>query len=238
LVAANMLAAGCKAHRAPSSAVTSGAVIDSVSFPGAHWEHADPESTGFSSDGLRVVRAYLPRLPTTGLMLISHGRVILEAGDVQQLSYIASVRKSVLAMLFGKYVADGWIRLDETLASLGVDDVGGLTPAEKEATVADLLSSRSGVFHVSNPGGDLRDAPPRGSQEHGTYFLYNNFDFNSLGAIFEQRSGHDIYDALRDDLALPIAWLLTDHLGKGVTLVVAEPDNCVAIITAADLPDR
>jgi hypothetical protein len=32
------------------------------------------------------------------------------------------------------------------------------------------------------------------------------------------------------------AWLLTDHLGKAVTLVVAEPNDGVAIVTDADLP--
>ena len=201
LAVANCAIEGCYAHRA--SAVHAGNPAASASFPGAHWEHADPASAGFSSDGLRAVRAHLPPT-TTGFMLVAHGRVILEAGDVQDLSYIASVRKSVLAMLFGKYVAEGRIHLDETLASLGIDDVGGLTAAEKEATVVDLLSSRSGVFHVTNAGGDLHDSPPRGSQEHGTYFLYNNFDFNALGAIFEKRTGRDIYDALRDDLAVPI----------------------------------
>ncbi len=117
---------------------------------------------------------------------------------------LASVRKSVLAMLFGSYVADGKIRLDKTLAELGVDDHGGLLPRELEAAVANLLAARSGVYHeASNSGDNLADAPPRGSQKRGSYFLYSNWDFNALGTIFEQETGRNIYDALETDLARP-----------------------------------
>ena len=129
----------------------------------------------------------------------------MEYGDVQAVSYLASVRKSVLSMLVGRYVADGTVRLDRSLADLGIDDVGGLTPQERRATVRDLLMARSGVYHAaSNPGDDLASAPPRGSQAPGTYFLYNNWDFNALGTAFEKMTGRDIYDALDTDLARPI----------------------------------
>ena len=47
-------------------------------------------------------------------------------------------------------------------------------------------------------------APKRGSKEPGTYWLYNNWDFNTAGAAFERMTGKNIYDALRDDLAIPI----------------------------------
>jgi CubicO group peptidase (beta-lactamase class C family) len=86
-----------------------------------------------------------------------------------------------------------------------MDDIGGLSAGEKEATVKDLLTARSGVFHeASNPGDDLASAPPRGSQKHGTYYLYSNWDFNALGAAFELMTGRNIYDALESDIARPI----------------------------------
>jgi CubicO group peptidase (beta-lactamase class C family) len=108
-------------------------------------------------------------------------------------------------MLYGPWVADGTIRLDETLAQLGIDDLQPLTAAEKRATVRDLLMTSSGVYHpASNPGDNLGDAPPRGSQEPGAYFLYSNWDFNALGTIFEQKTRRNIYDALQDQLARPI----------------------------------
>jgi CubicO group peptidase (beta-lactamase class C family) len=175
-------------------------------FPAADWERiADLPAAGYCQDKLDLVTAKAQTLPTTSMMVVVGGRVLYEYGDVTTVSYLASVRKSVLAMLFGNYVASGRIRLDKTLAELGIDDHGRLTDSEKEATVADLLGARSGVYHpASNAGDDLASAPPRGSRKHGTYFLYSNWDFNALGTIFEQETGQSIYDALERDLATPI----------------------------------
>ena len=160
---------------------------------------------GWSAAGLDSVRARLATLPSTGFVAVVGGRVLYEYGDVRAVSYLASVRKSILSMLFGNYVASGKVRLDRTLAEIGIDDLGGLSAAEKEATVRDLLSARSGVFHpASNSGDDLASAPPRGSQRHGTYHLYSNWDFNAVGTIFERETGRTIYDALETDLARPI----------------------------------
>ena len=175
-------------------------------FPAADWEKVrDLTAAGYCQDKLDRVTSKAKALPTTALMAAVGGRVLYEYGDVMTVSYLASVRKSVLAMLFGTYVASGKIRLDTTLADLKIDDVGGLSAAEKDATVADLLGARSGVYHAaSNAGDDLASAPPRGSQKHGAYFLYSNWDFNALGTIFEQETGQAIYDALERDLVRPI----------------------------------
>ena len=133
------------------------------------------------------------------------GRSLFEYGDVTHLSYLASVRKSVLAMLYGKYVENGTIRLETTLKDLQFTDVDGLLPRELEATVEHLITARSGVYHpASNAGDDTGSAPPRGSQQPGSYYLYNNWDFNAAGAVFEKLTGRDIYDALESDLARPI----------------------------------
>ena len=54
-------------------------------------------------------------------------------------------------------------------------------------------------------GSTAGDPPgPRGSVPHGSYFLYNNWDFNALGTIFEQRTGKNIYDAFAEDFAVPL----------------------------------
>jgi CubicO group peptidase (beta-lactamase class C family) len=185
----------------PSSAGESRAI-----FPAVDWERLDkPESAGWTQADLDAVRTRLQALPTSGFIAIAGGRVLMEYGDVKVVSYLASVRKSILAMLYGNYVASGKVRLNQTLAEIGIDDLGGLTAEEKQATVRDLLSARSGIYHpASNPGDNLADAPPRGSQKHGTYYLYSNWDFNALGTIFEKETGRDIYDALESDLAKPV----------------------------------
>ncbi len=166
---------------------------------------ASPESTGFSSQDLEEVAARIKRMDTSALMAVKGGRVLLECGDVSHVSYLASVRKSVLAMLYGRYVENGRIQLDRTLEDLQMDDHGGLLPIERQATVEHLISARSGVYHpASNPGDSLAHAPSRGSQQPGSYYLYSNWDFNAAGAAFERQTGLDIFDALERDLALPL----------------------------------
>ena len=170
-------------------------------FPGVNWEY---DTNGLSPETVRGVDAFIHTLDTTGLMVVKHGRVIYEYGDVKKLSYLASVRKSVLSMLYGPYVANGKIRLEATLKDLGMSDVGGLLPIEERAKVIDLITARSGVYHPVEEGDDLSKAPKRGSKEPGTYWFYNSWDFNAADAAFEQMTGKNVYDALRDDLALPI----------------------------------
>jgi CubicO group peptidase (beta-lactamase class C family) len=175
-------------------------------FPGERWERVEsPEAAGYSTEKLAEARAHLESIGTTGAMVVVGGRALFEHGNIEELSYIASVRKSVLAMLFGNYVASGKIDMTKTLAELNITDIGGLSDREREATIADLISARSGVYHpASNSGDNLAQAPPRGSVGRGEYFLYSNWDFNTLGTIFEQESGVNIYDALEADLAKPI----------------------------------
>jgi CubicO group peptidase (beta-lactamase class C family) len=175
-------------------------------FPGASWERVYvPEETGWSREGILAALDKLKTMTTTALVAVADGRILFDYGDPAELSYLASVRKSILAILYGVYVERGKVDLTKTLAALKVTDVGGLSAQELEATVADLLSARSGVYHpASNAGDNLADAPPRGSQKHGTYFLYSNWDFNALGTIFEQETGTGIYDALEAELARPL----------------------------------
>src|SRR5262245_27972988 len=175
-------------------------------FPGKEWERIEkPESAGYYSARLQALRGWLQSLDTTAMLVSVGGRSLFEYGDLTHLSYLASVRKSVLAMLYGKYVENGTIKLDRTLRELEFTDVGGLQPREVEATVEHLIAARSGIYHLaSNPGDSTDSAPPRNSQRAGSYYLYNNWDFNAAGAVFEKLTKRDIYDALESDLAKPI----------------------------------
>lgn len=177
-----------------------------LNFPGVSWEEIpDSELGSTCRDDLKTARDYVRTLDTTALMAVQDGRVLLSEGPVETVSIVFSVRKSVLSMLYGKYVASGTIKLDRTLADLGIDDVGGLLPTEQQATLRDLLTSRSGVYHAAaNGGDDAAAAPPRGSQTPGSYFLYNNWDFNAAGTAFERLTGRGIYQTFADDLAAPL----------------------------------
>lgn len=175
-------------------------------FPGAEWERVpSAAAAGWSQAGLDSARARLSTLPTTGFVVVVGGRVLMEYGDLTAQSYLASVRKSVLSMLYGIAQEKGEVNLDRTLAQIGIDDVGGLTPEERQATTRHLLGARSGVYHeASNGGDDLESAPPRGSQKPGTYQLYSNWDFNALGTIYEKETGRNIYDDVETRIARPI----------------------------------
>jgi CubicO group peptidase (beta-lactamase class C family) len=178
-------------------------------FPGAEWDYArgqDLTDLGWDGQKLRAVFEHLrDESNSTGVVVVDRGRVVFTFGDVQELSYLASVRKSVLSMLYGYWVENGTIDLEATLEELGEDDIGGLLPIERKARILDLITARSGVYHPASNGGDnLADAPERGSQEPGTYMLYNNWDFNEAGAIFEKLTGRSIYDEVQAQLAVPL----------------------------------
>jgi CubicO group peptidase (beta-lactamase class C family) len=179
-------------------------------FPGAEWaRHAGPGAAA-CQPGLDAATTRAKGMATTAAIAVVGGRVIWDYGDQQFISYLASVRKSILAMLFGNYVERGTIKLDKTLKDLNITDVRGLLPREQQATVLDLLAARSGVYHpaanaASAAGGDTVGTPPeRGSVAPGSYFLYNNWDFNALGTIFEQETAQGIYQAFEQDLAGPM----------------------------------
>ncbi len=189
-------------------------------FEGDAWEfHATPEVAGYESNKLNDLSLLADGMANDAIVVVVEGKVLWQYGDPTALSYLASVRKSLLAMLYGPYVEDGTIDLDQTMAQIGLDDVGGLLPIEREATIKDLISARSGVYHeASNAGDNLADAPERGSQQPGSYYLYSNWDFNAAGSTFEMITGVSIYDAFGEKLAEPLGfqdWRRMIHIRNG-----------------------
>jgi CubicO group peptidase (beta-lactamase class C family) len=178
-------------------------------FPGEEWEFVQPqqlEAYGWDRQVLRKTSQFLrDSANTTGMVVVDRGRIVFDFGDIEELSYIASCRKSVLAMLYGSWVEKGVIDLETTIGELGMDDIGGLLDIEKRATIYDLITARSGVYHpASYSGDDLARAPERGSQEPGSYMLYSNWDFNAAGYVFELLTGREIYDEIQAQLSFPM----------------------------------
>src|SRR5260370_13573907 len=113
-------------------------------------------------------------LTMTLVLVVAGGKIAFKYGDVTEVSYLASARKSILSMLFGNYVESGAIDLERTIGDLGIDDVGGLLPIEKSATIADLLPARSRVYHPAATPGSDKNAPARVSQRPRGSSDYNN----------------------------------------------------------------
>ncbi len=176
--------------------------------PGRAWTRfAAPEFAGFSSARLAKVEQSFYDKPTTSVMIVKAGKVVYTYGEPAQVSYLASARKSVLSMLYGNYVAKGVIKLDATLADIGINEGGaGLTAQERSATVRDILTASSGVYWPPDTPGSGPDSPARGAFKPGTHFYYNNWDFNVAGAIFEKLTGKTVFKALEQDLAIPLGF--------------------------------
>lgn len=176
-------------------------------FPDETWYYNTKTiNESWDMEGLKAYRDYIiDSTKVTGLVIIHKGEMIFKYGDITENSYIASCRKSVLSMLYGKYVDNGTINLNKTLEQLGIDDVEGLLPEERKATIKEIISARSGVYHTEGyPGGMQQYAPKRGSVKHGSYWLYSNWDFNVAGYIFEEETGMNIYDEVESQLVIPL----------------------------------
>jgi CubicO group peptidase (beta-lactamase class C family) len=180
---------------------------ESPSFTGTELEKASTPGS-FSTEKLNQITDFLEESSaTTSMVVLESGKIVYEYGDISEISYIASCRKSVLAILYGKYVEDSTINLEEAIGELGIDEDDGLLPIEKEATVDHIITSRSGVFHLpANGGYDVDNIKKRGSVKPGAYFVYNNWDFNVAGHILELKSGNSVYEELEAQLAKPLGF--------------------------------
>jgi CubicO group peptidase (beta-lactamase class C family) len=137
-------------------------------------------------------------------MVIANGKVIFSYGDISRVSKVASVRKSILSMMMGKYVISGKLDTGKTVKQLGLDDTIPFTSREERATLEQLMTARSGIYR-DPPTDDLTgQQPSQGSVYPGTYFSYNNWEFDAAGVAFETSTGQNIYEAFQGDLALPL----------------------------------
>lgn len=151
-------------------------------------------------------RAFASSIGTTSYLLLIDGKPVASFGDVAHAYRLHSVRKSILSALVGIEIGKGVLKLDTTLNQLGISDRNPLTPQEGSATLAHLLNSNSGVFRPAtyeNAGFD-KIRPAAGSAAPGTHWFYSNWDFNVVGTVFQQETGHSICGAFLSNLAAPL----------------------------------
>jgi CubicO group peptidase (beta-lactamase class C family) len=183
---------------------TSKAQLDGTPFE----RYTSLEGTAFNQERLDSLTSFLEKnLETTGMLILQNGKILYEYGDIEEISYIASCRKSVLSILYGKYVENGTIDLNQTIGDIGIDEDEGLLDIEKTATVENIITSRSGVFYEPvNVGYDKENILERGAVKPGDYFVYNNWDFNVAGYILEEKSGNSVYQEIEEQLAIPLGF--------------------------------
>lgn len=160
-------------------------------------EYVTPEDVGYSSEALEEAEDLAEQGNYAAVMALHDGKVFFSYGDISRNYMCHSIRKPFLSALYGIHVGNGHIDLDATMENLEIDDIPpSLTQDEKQATVRDLLKSRSGVYHPAAAEAPSMEAerPERGSHPPGTIYCYNNWDFNPLGTIFEQETGTKIFE--------------------------------------------
>jgi CubicO group peptidase (beta-lactamase class C family) len=171
----------------------------------------------------------------TSLRVLQHGEVVYTAGAQDEPSPIHSVRKSIVSALFGQLVDDGLVRLDTTLADLGIVESPELTPLESSATLEHLLTSSSGVYLPLkfDPSFDVfanvvARWPTRGSSAPGMRFHYSNWDFNVLGEIYQRVSSTALFVAVDRLLAQPLNFRDWDPLKHSHLYYAPDPLGATA----------
>lgn len=181
--------------------------MDAAANPGVEWQHLKaPQAAGWSADGLRTAAECATQYGTDALMIVQGGKIVFSLGDLHHKYLCHSIRKSILAAVMGKDVRNGTIDLEVTMADLDIDDGEALSDIEKQATVYDLLTARSGIYH---PAG--YETPwmrlikeKRHAHAPGTFWCYNNWDFNALGTIYTKLTGKTVHEAFEERLARPL----------------------------------
>jgi CubicO group peptidase (beta-lactamase class C family) len=187
---------------ASSDATPDAATVDA----GPNLPTASPESEGYSSAELNALLPYLAEIHSLAGMVVVGGKVIFTWGDVTMTLAIHSIRKSFLSALYGRAVESGQISLSSTLGQLGINDVNpALTPTNLTCSVLDLIESTSGIYHAANYAPTMQTTDrPDANHLPGTYWFYNNWDFNAAGAVYEKVTTQSIFGAFEAQIAAPI----------------------------------
>jgi CubicO group peptidase (beta-lactamase class C family) len=181
--------------------------VQATAAGGNDLETIAPEAAGWSSEKLEAAARYAGELGYAAIVMAGNGKVFFTWGEIEKNYWCHSIRKPLLSALYGIYVGNKTIDLDLTLADLGIDDIPPeLTPQEKRATIRQLLQGRSGVYHeaAAEEASMVKLRPERGSHPPGTFFYYNNWDFDVAGAVFRQLTGKDIFGEFEKRIAGPI----------------------------------
>lgn len=140
------------------------------------------------------------------IVILKNEKIVYEYGPTDKIMNTASIRKSILGLLYGIAIEKGLINIHKTLAELNIDECTPLTNQEKTATIKHLLMFKSGIYLPSQGEHDsqITDRPKRESYKPGDYFFSNNFDANALGTIFMQETGMSIGKFMEEYLAKPM----------------------------------
>jgi hypothetical protein len=178
-----------------------------VAEPTASWRDADAAAIAWANPVSREVQANCHSQRPTAVMVVQDDRVIARYGDVGRRVNVHSARKSLLSALYGICYLG---RVDQSLQHAGAArhrrQAARPHEGRKAGDRARSADGRSGIYHpAAHETSDIRqNRPTRGSHAAGTFWFYNNWDFNALGTIYRQATGEDIFQSFAQRIARPI----------------------------------
>jgi len=166
---------------------------------------------GWNPQQLEQAYLYARALGSDTLLIITDDKVVGRLGSLDEPFNLHSIRKALLSALVGQHVGPGpaQIDLEATLQDLGIgDEPKPLLPVQRQAKVLHLIRSVSGINRDAAAEGGMFDEKKRrlGDQPNppGSVWAYNNWDYNALTTIFEQRTGLPVADAFATGIAQPL----------------------------------
>jgi CubicO group peptidase (beta-lactamase class C family) len=185
----------------------------------AAWETAAPETQGVSSrailDWIDTVERDIDALHS--FMLVRHGKVLAEGWwapyERERPHMLYSLSKSFTSTAVGLAVAEGRLKLDDTVASFFPDKLPAAPSANlMRMRVRDLLCMGSGNQDDTQP--PMRNAPAGDwvsiflaqpvQHDPGTFFRYNTGATYMLSAILQKATGQTLLDYLTPRLFAPL----------------------------------
>jgi CubicO group peptidase (beta-lactamase class C family) len=181
-------------------------IIPRVSNPSLKFQTELDYGNSVSNEVRNILTPKTEPKRTRAIVILENEKIIYEYGQTDKIMNIASIRKSIMGLLYGIAVDKGFIDINKTLTELNIDEHTPLTDKEKTATIRDLLMAKSGIYLPAQGEHDaqITERPKRESHKPGSYFFMNNFDANALGTIFIQETGISIGKFMEEYLAKPM----------------------------------
>jgi len=184
----------------------------------------------------KTINDYFDQLNTTGLIVLKNGELVFEKyalGHTEDQTWISfSVAKSVVSMLYGAAINDGYIKSVDDLASTYLPSLR--EGAYKDTTIKNILQMASGVKwneDYEDTKSDVASSPIQildlieymGDLEKlhqpGTHFNYNTGETNLAGAVLRAAIGNNLSTYLHKTIWQPFGmeseayWMLDEADG-------------------------
>jgi CubicO group peptidase (beta-lactamase class C family) len=252
LAAAVALLARCGAENGPTDPPVELLPDDGATYwPGADWRRATPAQVGIDRAAIDALVARLRSNAVAGihsLTIVRNGYMAVEeyfnGSSRDTVHTLQSVTKSVTSLLVGIAIADGKLRLSDSVVTLfsKYPSLRDLDDRKRGVTARDLLTMRSGIDFYENPyeGSPLQilntsrddwvrlvlDRPMNDAPDG--HWQYNSGGVIVLGGALRQVMGTNVNVFARERLFAPLGvqgqfWYVSPfdslpHTGGGLNL--------------------